>query len=88
MGKGEFYIQAIGIEGRSQTLISRLLSVWEASVRASHHFLTEADIVRLTPQAEEALRHIETLWVTGHGPPPYRLYGRAGAQDRDALPAS
>lgn len=79
MEKGEFYIQAIGKEGRSQTLISRLLSVWEASVRASHHFLTEADIVRLTPQAEEALRHIETLWVMGHGP---RLIGFMGVQER------
>ena len=79
MGKGEFYIQAIGKEGRSQTLTSRLLSVWEASVRASHHFLTEADIVRLTPQAEGALRHIETLWVAADGS---RLIGFMGVQER------
>ena len=37
--------------------------VWQASVRASHHFLTEADIRTLTPQAEEALLQIETLWI-------------------------
>ena len=50
-------------EKRSLELISKLLQIWEASVRASHHFLTEADILRLTPQAEGALRHFETLWV-------------------------
>ena len=44
-------------------LVGKLLEIWKASVRASHHFLTEADITRLAPQAEGALRHIETLWV-------------------------
>ena len=56
-------ITAIEKEQRSPELIGQLLNVWEASVRASHHFLTEADIVRLTPQAEGALQFIETLWV-------------------------
>lgn len=40
-----------------------MLGIWEASVRASHHFLTEDDIRSLCPQAEEAIRQIETLWV-------------------------
>ena len=48
---------------RTPALTDKLLEIWEASVRASHHFLTEADIIMLAPQAEEALRHIETLWV-------------------------
>ena len=48
---------------RSPILVGKLLEIWETSVRASHHFLTEADITRLAPQAEGALRHIETLWV-------------------------
>ena len=56
-------ITAIEKEQRSPELIGQLLNVWEASVRASHHFLTEADIIRLTPQAEGALQFIETLWV-------------------------
>lgn len=49
------------------------------SVRATHHFLTEKDIVRLTPQAEEALRHIETLWVLQDGQSPI---GFMGVQNR------
>ena len=56
-------ITTIEKEQRSPILIGKLLEIWEASVRASHHFLTEADIIRLTPQAENALRCIETLWV-------------------------
>ena len=48
---------------RNLALIDKLLNVWEASVRASHHFLTEADIRRIVPQAKEALQQIQTLWV-------------------------
>ena len=56
-------ITTIEKDQRSPMLIGKLLEIWEVSVRASHHFLTEADIIRLTPQAENALRCIETLWV-------------------------
>ena len=56
-------ITTIEKDQRSPILIGKLLEIWEVSVRASHHFLTEADIIRLTPQAENALRCIETLWV-------------------------
>ncbi len=51
-------------ENRTPELIAELLGIWEASVRASHHFLTEEDIRSISPQAEEAIRQIETLWVT------------------------
>lgn len=64
---------------RDPRLISRLLEVWQASVRASHHFLTEADIRALAPQAEEALRQIGTLWVVCDGSQPV---GFMGAQER------
>ena len=53
----------IGKELRSPELITSLLAIWAASVRASHHFLTEEDISDLCPYAEEAIRQIETLWV-------------------------
>lgn len=48
---------------RDAGLIGQLLRVWEDSVRATHHFLTERDIQSIRPQVEEALRHIETLIV-------------------------
>ena len=48
---------------RTPEFTAGLLGIWEASVRASHHFLTEEDIRSLRPQAEEAIRQIETLWA-------------------------
>lgn len=75
------HITSISIEkaNRSQELIGRLLDVWQASVRTSHHFLTEKDIRTLTPQAEEALRQIETLWIVQDGLLPV---GFMGVQER------
>lgn len=39
----------------------RVVEVWEASVRATHHFLTEADIQFLKPLVEDGLRQLEVL---------------------------
>lgn len=61
--KERLSIEVVGKGRRSPILIERLLHIWKASVCASHHFLTDADISRLNPQAENALRQIETLWV-------------------------
>ncbi len=72
-------ITAIEKEQRTTMLIENLLGIWEASVRASHHFLSEADIIRLTPQAEGALRYIETLWVLNDDQNPI---GFMGVQER------
>lgn len=60
-------------------LIGDILEIWEASVRASHRFLTEEDIGSLYPQAEDAVRQIETLWVMQDGPRPV---GFMGVQER------
>ena len=35
---------------------ARLLEVWERSVRATHHFLTDGDVIALRPGAPAALR--------------------------------
>ena len=79
-GEGKPYI-LYSLEGgkRSPILIRELLKIWEASVRASHHFLTETDISRLAPQAETALREVETLWVVQEH---RRPVGFMGVQDR------
>lgn len=41
--------------------IPRVVAVWEASVRATHHFLTEADIQRLKPLVGDELSRLATL---------------------------
>lgn len=79
MIKDRFHFDSVEKDKRSSTLITKLLQVWDTSVRASHHFLTETDIARLSPQAEGALRHIETLWVVKDDLEPI---GFMGVQDR------
>lgn len=44
-------------------LIQALTIVWEASVRATHDFLTEADIIELRPQVKAALSQMTQLLV-------------------------
>jgi len=39
----------------------RVIEVWEASVRATHHFLSEADIQFLKPLIPDALSHVAEL---------------------------
>ena len=60
-------VNSIEKNARTPELVAGLLGIWEASVRASHHFLTEEDIRSLCPQAEEAVRQIGTLWVADDG---------------------
>lgn len=40
-----------------------LIALWEASVRSTHHFLTEADIVQLRPEVGEALPNVDLYAV-------------------------
>jgi putative acetyltransferase len=39
----------------------RVVDVWQASVRATHHFITEADIAFFRPLVWEALPHMDAL---------------------------
>ncbi len=48
---------------RDETLVGRLVRVWETSVRATHGFLNEEDIRRIRPQAAHALRTVADLWI-------------------------
>ena len=48
---------------RTTDLINALTELWERSVRASHHFLNEEDIVQLRGSVPQALRGIKTLAV-------------------------
>ena len=40
---------------------SRIVEVWEASVRKTHHFLTEADVESFEPLVEQELRSVAEL---------------------------
>lgn len=41
--------------------LNHLLAVWESAVRATHHFLTEEDIITLRPQVATALPLMQPL---------------------------
>ena len=57
-----------------------LVALWERSVRATHDFLTEADIVALRPLVREALRDDALeLWVlTARADSPIGFMGLSG----------
>jgi putative acetyltransferase len=55
-----------------------LVELWERSVRVTHTFLTEADIVSLRPQVEESLHgDALDLWVLADGDVPIGFMGLA-----------
>ena len=61
--------------GEARTLVA----VWERSVRATHDFLTEADIVGLRPLVARALAdEALELWVLADGDVPIGFMGLAG----------
>lgn len=51
------------VKERTDALVAVLTDIWEASVRATHTFLTEADIAALREYVPDALRTVEHLTV-------------------------
>lgn len=63
---------------RTPELVAALTDVWERSVRATHDFLVEDDIVGLRPEAGSGIEHIAALAVAYVDGKPC---GFAGVQD-------
>ena len=60
---------------RDDGLLSKLTTLWEASVRATHHFLREADIRNLKPYVTEGLAGIRHLYVAADADVPTAFIG-------------
>lgn len=60
---------------RNNSLLNRLTELWEASVRASHHFLREEDIENLKPYVTEGLANINHLYVVFDADAPTAFIG-------------
>lgn len=45
----------------SDSLLQTILTIWEASVRATHHFLSDAEIIRIREYVPQAVRAVEHL---------------------------
>lgn len=62
-------------QARSEDLLQNLTALWEASVRASHHFLTEDEIIHLRPLVRHALELIPKLFVLEEADHPLGMIG-------------
>ncbi len=49
------------VYSRTSTLIEELVSVWEKSVRATHHFLSDTEINQIKKYVPMALANVEHL---------------------------
>lgn len=56
-------LNVAALADRSDDAIAALASIWEASVRATHDFLTEEDIVALRPEVRAGLAGVDVLEV-------------------------
>lgn len=61
------YIEEVPKEGRTANVVAALLGVWLDSVRASHKFLDDRDVLRLKPAVRQALVEIERLFIVCAG---------------------
>ena len=54
-------MRIVEIEERTPELVAELVCIWERSVRATHDFLSEADIERIRAYVPEAVAGIDRL---------------------------
>lgn len=71
-------LKEVASDARSAELVAQLAAVWERSVRATHDFLAEEDIVGMRPDALNYIRGIAQLTVAYEG---NRAVGFAGVED-------
>ena len=51
------------IQERTPLLLAALLTIWEASVRATHHFLSDAEVNNIKEYVPQALQGVEHLII-------------------------
>ena len=49
------------VEERTQQLVTSLLNIWESSVRATHHFLGDAEVEKIKEYVPQALNGVAHL---------------------------
>lgn len=55
-------MQIIEVQEWTPELMAQLLTVWESSVRATHLFLTEGEILRIRDYVPQALNGVWPIW--------------------------
>lgn len=51
------------VQARTSRLLAQLLKVWEDSVRATHRFLSDAEVNRIKEYVPQAIRNVEHLII-------------------------
>ena len=51
------------VETRTQQLLTNLINIWEASVRATHHFLSDAEVDKIKEYVPQALNGVAHLII-------------------------
>lgn len=54
------------VEDRNEQLLAELLEIWECSVRATHLFLSDAEVKKIKEYVPLALKSVEHLFVAGN----------------------
>ncbi|MDR1313334.1 MAG: GNAT family N-acetyltransferase [Deltaproteobacteria bacterium] len=50
------------LNNRDELIISRFLEIWESSVKKTHAFLLDSDIVKIKPEVEQTLKYVKQLY--------------------------
>ena len=66
--EGEAGVNIYEVEALTPALTAQLLAVWEASVRATHHFLSDAEVKRIKEYVPQALGGVGHLAVAEKEP--------------------
>ena len=56
-------MRILEVEERNSDLISKLIEVWEASVRATHLFLSDSEILSIKKYVPQALKSVDKLII-------------------------
>ena len=65
----------IEVKERNEELVNQLLKVWESSVRATHLFLSDAEIENIKEYVPQALKGIKHLIIAKKGDKPIAFMG-------------
>lgn len=68
-------MQIYEAEERTEQLVDQLLAVWESSVRATHSFLTETEILRIKEYVPEAIKGVRHLLIASDNGAPAAFMG-------------
>ena len=68
-------MKIIELQCRTPQQIAQLVEVWEASVRATHHFLSDAEVEQIKQYVPQALSEVAHLFVAQQGEQPVGFMG-------------